>query len=45
MPDLPRTAKRSKPAKEPDSAATGPWVNSPEDEQLKRKLTICRDCK
>jgi hypothetical protein len=45
LPDLPRTAKRPKPPKEPDSIAGRPWANSPEDEQLKRKLTICRDCK
>jgi hypothetical protein len=45
LPDLPRTAKRSKPIKEPDGIAKGPWADSPEDEQLRRKLTICRDCK
>lgn len=45
LPDLPRTAKRSKPIKEPDSTARGPWADSPEDEPLRRKLTICRDCK
>ena len=45
LPDLPRTAKRSKPRKEPDSIAGQPWANSPEDEALRRKLTICRDCK
>ena len=44
LPDLPRTAKQSKPIKEPNSAG-GPWADSPEDVQLKRKLTICRDCK
>ena len=45
LPDLPRTAKRSKPMKEPDSIAGQPWAASPEDEALRRKLTICRDCK
>jgi hypothetical protein len=45
LPDLPRTAKRSKPRKEPDSIAGQPWADSPEDEPLRRKLTICRDCK
>jgi hypothetical protein len=45
LPDLARTAKRSKSIKEPDGSAGGPWAGSPEDEQLKRKLTICRDCK
>lgn len=45
LPDLPRTTKRSKPVKEPDSIAGGPWANSAEDETLRRKLTICRDCK
>ena len=44
-PDLPRTAKRSKPMKEPDSIAGQPWADSAEDVQLRRKLTICRDCK
>ena len=44
LPDLPRTAKQSKPIKEPNSAG-GPWARPPEDVQLKRKLTICRDCK
>ena len=45
LPDLPRTAKRSKPMKEPDSIAGQPWADSAEDVQLRRKLTICRDCK
>jgi hypothetical protein len=45
MPDLARTAKRSKPVSEPDGIARGPWAGSAEDEALKRKLTICRDCK
>ena len=31
--------------KEPDSIAGGPWADSAEDVQLRRKLTICRDCK
>jgi hypothetical protein len=45
LPDLPRTAKRSKPMKEPDSIAGRPPADSAEDEPLRRKLTICRDCK
>jgi hypothetical protein len=45
LPDLPRTAKRSKPMKAPDSIAGQPWADSAEDVQLRRKLTICRDCK
>jgi hypothetical protein len=45
LPDLPRAAKRSKPMKEPDSIAGQPWADSAEDVQLRRKLTICRDCK
>jgi hypothetical protein len=31
--------------KEPDSIAGQPWADSAEDVQLRRKLTICRDCK
>ena len=45
LPDLPRPAKRPKQMKEPDSIAGKPWADSPEDVQLRRKLTICRDCK
>ena len=45
LPDMPRTAKRSKPTKEPDSVTGQPSADSAEDEQLRRKLTICRDCK
>src|SRR5882757_1323454 len=45
LPDLARTAKRSKPVKEPAGIAGRPWADSPEDEALRRKLTICRDCK
>ena len=49
LPDLPRTAKRSKPIKESDTIPGQPpgqpWADSEEDVQLKRKLTICRDCK
>jgi hypothetical protein len=45
LPDLPRTAKRSKAVKEPDSIAGRPPADSAEDESLRRKLTICRDCK
>jgi hypothetical protein len=46
LPDLPRTTtNRSKPKKEPASIAAQPADDSVEDEQLRRKLTICRDCK
>jgi hypothetical protein len=45
LPVSPRAANRSKPKNEPDSIARGPWADSPEDEALRRKLTICRDCK
>jgi len=48
QPDLPRTTtNRSKNAKkeEPAGIAARPSDDSAEDEQLKRKLTICRDCK
>jgi hypothetical protein len=48
-PVSPRAGTRSKPnkgkEKEPDSIAAQPWADSVEDEQLRRKLTICRDCK
>jgi hypothetical protein len=44
LPVKPRAANRSKPKKEPDSAAGQPPADSAEDEQLRRKLTICRDC-
>jgi hypothetical protein len=45
LPGSPRAANRSKPGKEPDSIAGQPWADSAEDVQLRRKLTICRDCK
>ena len=45
LPVKPRAPNRSKPTKEPDSIAGQPPADSGEDEQLKRKLTICRDCK
>ena len=45
LPVRPRAANRPKPKKEANSIAGQPWTHSPEDEQLKRKLTICRDCK
>jgi hypothetical protein len=47
LPDLPRTTNRSKPKKEkePASVAAQPSADDAEDEQLRRKLTICRDCK
>lgn len=44
-PVSPRAANRPKPRKEPDSIAGQPPADSAEDEQLRRKLTICRDCK
>jgi hypothetical protein len=44
LPPRPRAANRSKAMKEPDGLAKQPSVD-PEDEQLRRKLTICRDCK
>jgi hypothetical protein len=45
LPVSPRAAHRSKPKNEPDSIAGQPWADSAEDVQLRRKLTICRDCK
>jgi hypothetical protein len=45
LPAKPRAANRSKPTREPDSIAGQPPADSAEDEQLRRKLTICRDCK
>jgi hypothetical protein len=45
LPVSPRAANRSKPKKEADSIAGQPWADSAEDVQLRRKLTICRDCK
>jgi hypothetical protein len=45
LPAKPRAANRSKLKKEPDSVAAQPPADSVEDEQLRRKLTICRDCK
>ena len=42
LPLSPRTANRSKAGKEPDA---GELTDPIEDEQLRRKLTICRDCK
>jgi hypothetical protein len=45
LPDLSRTAKRSKPVKEPAGMAGRRMPDSPEDEAIRRKLTICRDCK
>jgi len=50
QPDLPRTpTTRAKPKnskkEEPASGAAQPSDDSAEDEQLRRKLTICRDCK
>ena len=42
----PRAANRSKPGKEPDGAAKQqPSLDYGDDDQLKRKLTICRDCR
>jgi hypothetical protein len=48
LPDLPRTTtNRSKPKKEkePASIAGQSSADDAADEQLRRKLTICRDCK
>ena len=45
LPVRPRAANRSKLTKEPDSIAGQPSADPGEDEQLRRKLTICRDCK
>jgi len=46
LPDRPRTTtNRSKPKKGPDGVAAQPGDDYGEDEQLKRKLNICRDCK
>jgi hypothetical protein len=42
LPLSPRTDNRSKSRKEP---SPGEITNPAEDEQLRRKLTICRDCK
>ena len=42
LPLSPRTTNRSKSRKEPDA---GELTDPIEDEQLRRKLTICRDCK
>jgi hypothetical protein len=44
-PVRPRPAKQSKLSQEPDSIAGQQSVDQPEDEKLKRKLTICRGCK
>ena len=45
LPVNPRAANRSKPKKEADGIAGQPWADSAEDVELRRKLTICRDCK
>ncbi|MGH6710595.1 MAG: hypothetical protein ACREEK_16670 [Bradyrhizobium sp.] len=45
LPVSPRAAYRPKPKKEADSIAGQPWADSADDVQLRRKLTICRDCK
>jgi hypothetical protein len=45
LPAKPRAANRSKPRKEPDSVERQPSLDYGDDDQLKRKLTICRDCK
>ena len=44
-PAKPRAATRSKSTREPDSGAKQPSLDYGDDDQLKRKLTICRDCK
>jgi len=46
--DLPANtaaSNRSKRARDADSVTGEPSADSPEDAALKRKLTICRDCK
>ncbi|MBN8987740.1 MAG: hypothetical protein J0H42_05820 [Rhizobiales bacterium] len=45
LPDLQRPAKRPKSVKEPDGIAGRSPADFPDDEPLRRKLTICRDCK
>ena len=45
VPAKPRAANRSKPTKEPDSVAKQPSLDYGDDDQLKRKLTIFRDCR
>ena len=47
VPAKPRAATRPKPVKEPDSTAKQQSLDygDRDDEQLKRKLTICRDCR
>jgi hypothetical protein len=45
LPELSRTAKRSKSMKEPDGIAGRSSADFPDDEPLRRKLNICRDCK
>jgi len=45
LPDLQRPAKRPKSVKEPDGVARRSPADFPDDEPLRRKLTICRDCK
>jgi hypothetical protein len=47
LPAKPRAATRTKPVKEPDSGAkqSGLDYGDRDDEELKRKLTICRDCR
>jgi hypothetical protein len=42
LPSSPRPTNRSRSRKEPDA---GELTDPIEDEQLRRKLTICRDCK
>jgi hypothetical protein len=44
-PAKPRAANRSKSTIEPGSGAKQPELDYGDDDQLKRKLTICRDCK
>lgn len=45
LPAKPRATNRSKPGKEPDGVAKQPSLDYGDDDQLKRKLTICRDCR
>lgn len=44
-PAMPRAANRPKPAKESASSANQTGLDYGDDDQLKQKLTICRNCK
>jgi hypothetical protein len=45
LPDLSRMAKGSKSMKESDGIARRLPTDSAEDEAVRRKITICRDCR